>query len=58
MLVLAFDIDQKSKYMLVDFKYSQNNKKPAHQLVGRQNAAAPEFDPKPSEPSFSTVLSL
>ena len=28
----------------------------AHQLVGRQNAAALEFDPKPSEAAFSTVF--
>ena len=34
------------------------NLQEAHQLVGRQNAAALEFDPKPSEAAFSTVFSL
>ena len=28
----------------------------AHQLVGRQNAAALEFDPMPSEAAFSIVF--
>ena len=32
-------------------------KEEAHQLVGRQIAAAIEFDPKPSEAVFSTVFS-
>ena len=39
-------------------KYGKVVTQEAHQLVGRQNTAAPEFDPKPSEAAFSTDLSL
>ena len=34
----------------------KETKQESHQLVGRQNAAALEFDPKPSEASFSAVF--
>ena len=38
-------------------KVLTKRKQEAHQLVGRQNAAALEFDPNPSEAAFSTVVS-
>ena len=35
---------------------SRKEEQEAHQLVGRQNAAALEFNPKPSESAFPTVF--
>ena len=41
-----------------DSSFTPSCQQEAHQLVGRQNAAPLEFDPKPSEAAFSTVFSL